>query len=70
MTIKRRQPLNERLKQGLEEGIAHVQGELTLRTAEVSEVPPEIDGERCSANSGGKVNSLPKTAHYGESETC
>ena len=29
MTTKRRKPLFERLKQGLEEGIAHVQGELT-----------------------------------------
>lgn len=49
MTTKRRKPLFERLKQGLEEGIAHVQGELTLRTVEVPEEPPEIDGETLSA---------------------
>ena len=49
MTTKRRKPLFERLKQGLEEGIAHVQGELTLRTVEVPEEPPEIDGETLAA---------------------
>ena len=40
MTAKRRKPLFERLKQGLEEGIAHTQGELTQRTVEVPEEPP------------------------------
>ncbi|GDY06653.1 hypothetical protein LBMAG52_01390 [Planctomycetia bacterium] len=49
MTTKRRKPLFERLKQGLEEGIAHVQGELTLRTVEVPDEPPEIDGETLAA---------------------
>ena len=49
MTTKRRKPLFERLKQGLEEGITHVQGELTLRTVEVPEEPPEIDGETLAA---------------------
>jgi hypothetical protein len=37
------------LKQGLEEGIAHVQGELTLRTVELPDEPPEIDGETLAA---------------------
>ena len=49
MTAKRRKPLFERLKQGLEEGIAHVQGELTLRTVEVPEEPPEIDAKTLAA---------------------
>lgn len=49
MTTKRRKPLFERLKQGLEEGIAHIQGELTLRTVEVPEEPPEIDGKTLAA---------------------
>ena len=40
MSAKRRKPLFERLKKGLEEGIAHTQGELTLRTVEVPEEPP------------------------------
>jgi hypothetical protein len=38
-------PFFERLKQGLEEGIAHVKGELTLRTIEVPEEPSEIDAK-------------------------
>lgn len=42
MTEKRK-PLFERLKRGLKEGIAHSQSELTLRTVEVPEEPPEID---------------------------
>ena len=49
MKTKRRKPLFERLQQGLEEGIAHVQGGLTLRTVEVPEEPPEIDGETLAA---------------------
>ena len=49
MTTKRRKPLFERLQQGLEEGIAHVRGVLTLRTVEVPEEPPEIDGETLAA---------------------
>lgn len=49
MTTKRRKPLFERLQQGLEEGIAHVQGVLTLRTVEVPEEPPEIDGGTLAA---------------------
>lgn len=49
MTTKTRKPLFERLKQGLDEGIAHVQGEMTLRTVEVPEEPPEIDGETLAA---------------------
>jgi putative transcriptional regulator len=49
MTTKRRRPLFARLKQGLEEGIVHVRGELTLRTVEVPEEPPEIDGKTLAA---------------------
>ena len=49
MTTKRWKPLFERLKQGLKEGIAHVQGELTLRTVEVPEEPPEIDAKSLAA---------------------
>lgn len=43
MATKTRKPLFERLKVGLEECIAHAKGELTLRTIEVPEAPPEID---------------------------
>jgi putative transcriptional regulator len=49
MTKKQRQPLFERLKQGLNEGIAHAQGELTLRTVQVPEQPPEIDAKTLAA---------------------
>src|SRR5580704_1897424 len=45
MTTKARQPLFERLKTGLQEGIAHAKGELTLKTVEVPEAPPEIDAK-------------------------
>ena len=65
MTTKRRKPLLDRLQQGLEEGIAHVQGALTLRTVEVPEEPPEIDGEtlaalRTFAEDGDRVCRPPK----------
>jgi putative transcriptional regulator len=43
MAAKTRKPFFERLKTGLEEGIAHAKGELTLRTIDVPEAPPEID---------------------------
>lgn len=43
MAMKTRKPLFERLKAGLEEGMAHAKGELTLKTTEVPEAPPEID---------------------------
>ena len=45
MTTKPRKPLFERLKAGLEEGIAHAKGELTLKTVAVPEAPPEIDAK-------------------------
>ena len=45
MATKTRKPLFERLKTGLEEGIAHAKGVLTLKTIEVPEAPPEIDAE-------------------------
>jgi putative transcriptional regulator len=43
MASKPRKPFFERLKAGLEEGIAHAKGELTLKTVDVPEAPPEID---------------------------
>jgi putative transcriptional regulator len=43
MNSKARKPLFERLKAGLDEGIAHARGELTLKTVEVIAPPPEID---------------------------
>lgn len=45
MATKSRKPIFERLKTGLEEGIAHARGELTLKTTEVPEPPPEIDAQ-------------------------
>jgi hypothetical protein len=41
----RQKPLFARLKQGLEEGIAHAQGKLDLRTTRVSAAPPGIDAK-------------------------
>jgi putative transcriptional regulator len=49
MTAKQRKPLFERLKQGLNEGIAHAKGELTLRTVDVPQQPPEIDANTLAA---------------------
>ncbi len=43
MPTKTRPPLFERLQTGLQESIAHVQGEMTLRTTALPEEPPEID---------------------------
>lgn len=43
MTTTARKPLFGRLQQGLKEGIAFTKGELSLRTVEVPEEPPEID---------------------------
>ena len=44
-----RKPFFERLKTGLEEGIAHAKGELTLKTVELPEAPPEIDAKTLAA---------------------
>ena len=49
MTIKSRKPMFERLKQSLEEGIAHSRGELTLRNIEVPDDPPETDAATLAA---------------------
>jgi putative transcriptional regulator len=49
MTKKQRRPLFERLRQGLNEGIAHAKGKLTLKTVEVPEQPPEIDAKTLAA---------------------
>lgn len=43
MAKKVRRPLFDRLKTGLEEGIAYSKGKLTLKTVDVPEEPPEID---------------------------
>ncbi len=43
MGVTSRKPLFERLKIGLEEAIAHEKGELTLKTVEIPDAPPEID---------------------------
>jgi putative transcriptional regulator len=45
MAIKTRKSLFERLKAGLHEGIAHARGELTLKTVDVPDPPPEIDAK-------------------------
>lgn len=45
MNGKTRNPFFEQLKAGFEEGIAHVRGELTLKTIEHPEAPPEISAE-------------------------
>lgn len=45
MATTTRKSLFERLKSGLQEGIAHAKGELTLKTVEVPEAPPEIDAK-------------------------
>src|SRR5437763_12678882 len=49
MATKLRKPFFERLKTGLEEGIAHARGELTLKTVEVPAAPPEIDAKTLAA---------------------
>ncbi len=43
MATANREPLYERLRKGLGEGIAHAKGELKLKTIELPEAPPEID---------------------------
>jgi putative transcriptional regulator len=45
MATKPRKPIFERLATALKEGIAHAKGELTLKTVEVPEAPPEIDAK-------------------------
>ena len=57
MATKTRKPFFERLKTGLEEGIAHARGELTLKTVEVPEAPPEIDAKTLVALREGAAMS-------------
>jgi putative transcriptional regulator len=45
MATRTRKSFFARLKTGLEEGIAHANGELTLKTVDVPEAPPEIDAK-------------------------
>jgi putative transcriptional regulator len=47
--MKTRKPFFERLQAGLNEGIAHTRGELTLKTIEVPDAPPEIDAKTLTA---------------------
>lgn len=49
MSTKQRRPLFERLSHGLEDGIAHARGELTLRTTTVPAEPPGFDGQTIAA---------------------
>jgi putative transcriptional regulator len=49
MTNRPRKPLFERLKQSLEEGLAHSRDELTLKTVEVPDDPPVIDARTLAA---------------------
>ena len=49
MNAKKRKPLYGRLKQGLEESIAHVRNELTLRSVEIPDEPPQIDSATLAA---------------------
>lgn len=44
-----RQPLFARLQGSLKEGIAQARGELTLKTTELPEEPPEIDAANLTA---------------------
>ncbi|MFM7924479.1 MAG: helix-turn-helix domain-containing protein [Planctomycetaceae bacterium] len=44
-----RKSLFERLQKGLQEGVAHCRGELTLKTVEVPEDPPQIDAATLAA---------------------
>lgn len=43
MKTKTRKPFFERLKKSLEEGLAHANGKLTLKTVTIDFEPPEID---------------------------
>jgi hypothetical protein len=50
MTAKaKRKPFAERLKDGLTEAVGFAKGELTLRTVQIPEPPPEI-AENASAS--------------------
>lgn len=49
MVAKSRKPLFDRLKTGLEEGIAHAKGDLALKTVELPEEPPTIDAHTLAA---------------------
>lgn len=49
MRKKNRKPFAERLQQGLKEGIAHSKGEISLKTVELPEEPPDIDAKTVAA---------------------
>jgi len=44
MRTMKRKPLFERLMTAIKEGLAHTQGNLKLKSVEIPEEPPEIDG--------------------------
>jgi putative transcriptional regulator len=79
VTTKQRKPLFERLRAGLEEGIAHARGELNLKTIEVPDPPPEIDSgtivalrraaEMSQAVFAGVLHVSPKTVQSWEQGT-
>jgi hypothetical protein len=50
-SARRRKPLFERLKSGLEEGVRHAKGEIALKTTtvEMPGRPPEIGAEELTA---------------------
>jgi putative transcriptional regulator len=52
MRSQNRKPLFERLKEGLEEGIAHARGELNLRTVPIPDAPPPMDAKELLALRG------------------
>jgi len=45
MATRNRKPFFKRLRAGLAEGIAHARGEMTLKTVDVPEAPPEIEAK-------------------------
>ena len=46
---KARKPFFDRLKEGLDEGIAFARGELSLKTVEVPDEPPQVDAATLAA---------------------
>jgi putative transcriptional regulator len=46
---KTRKPLFDRLQEGLKEGIAFARGELNLKTVEIPDEPPQVDGRTLAA---------------------
>lgn len=49
ITKSKRKPLNERLKAGLTEAVQFAKGELSLRTVQVPDPPPEVAAEEVTS---------------------